>query len=168
MESIAAVTPLRMSLINVSSLEELEAQFNPAELNEKIGAEFAKIKIQGLSHERMQFAGTTNNAFSFTLFFASMNGGPERQAYNMRARRFLKSACYPRGGLSGLVSSGGAPRIIFAWPGIATITTFITSVEFSYQRFNFTGEPVYFSAKVSLERVLDGLLTSEDVFAGKD
>lgn len=164
----SAVTPVRMSIVNMVTLEQLDAQYNPTELTEKLGAAYSRASVPGMSHEILQFGTTKNATMDFTLFFSSANGGPEQQAHNERARRFLRSTLYPRGGVGGIVSTGGPPPCLLVWPNITRMKCVVTALSFSYQRFNPQLAAVYYSAQVTVESVFDHLVTSEDVLAGKD
>ena len=161
--SSVAATPLRMSIVNLVTDEQIEAQYNPTEFDETVGAAFARQAVQGLSHQVMQFSNTENYKCNFTLFFSSVSGGPFTQKAIERTRRFLMSMCYPRR-TAGTVRSGGAPRALFVWPNLISLTCFVTSVKFNHRRFNLLGKSVDYSAAVTLEEVRDALITSEDVF----
>ena len=52
---VAAQTPARMSIANVSSGESIEAQFNPTELEEALEVNWARQTVPGLSHQPLQF-----------------------------------------------------------------------------------------------------------------
>lgn len=158
-----ATDPAKMSIVNLVTSEQMDAQFNPTEFEETVGAQFARLNVQGLSHQVTQFSYTENVKITFTLFFISVDGGPFTQKAIERSRRFLMSLCYPRK-TAGTVRSGGAPRALFVWPNLVSLTCFVTNVKFSYRRFNFRGKLVDYSAQIALEEVRDALITSEEVF----
>lgn len=159
-------TPEHMTVVNLASGDELEAQFNPAELQETVGAEYASQTVLGLSHRILQFIASNNDAFEFTMFFSSANGGPIGQRGIERARRFLRSLVKPRS-TAGTIKTAGAPRALFVWPGLLSVTCVLKVAVFNHQRFNLNGASVFYSAKCTLEEIRDTLITSEDVFAGK-
>lgn len=159
--------PAKLKLVNLASLEELDAQLNPVDLGEKIGADFGRIKSQGASGERLHFLNTKNATYDMSLYFTSANTGPEGQAHMDRARLFLHSLVHPRLVANGPISSGGAPRVLIMWPGFMSVTVFVTELDFKYTRFNKEGTPVAWSCKIAFERVLDGFLSSEDVAGGR-
>lgn len=162
------IAPPKMKLVNTVTLVELEAQYNPTEFTEKVGANYARQAVLGNSHEILQFANSKNDVIDFTLYFSSANGGPAQQQEIERARAFLRSMTRPRGGLVGAIKSGGAPRCLFIWPNMLSMEAVITEVAFQYTRFNLLGRPCFFQAKVTLERALDGFVSSEDVYEGDD
>jgi len=159
-------TPEHMTVVNLASGDELEAQFNPTELEESIGAEYASLTIVGLSHKLLQFIASNNDTFKFTMMFSSANGGPVGQRGIERARRFLRSLVKPRS-TAGTIKTAGAPRALFVWPNLLSVTCVLKTATFKHSRFNFNGASVFYSAECVLEEIRDTLITSEDVFKGK-
>jgi hypothetical protein len=155
--------PPKMALVDLTTLERLDAQFNPTEFTETIGAAWASIVIPGLSHVVRQFDHTESLVYDMTLFFHSVNGGEEAQAVIDTARRFLLSKVYPRP-IAGLVKRGGAPRLLFVWPGQVSITCGLMKLKFQHQRFNTQNlKTIAYTATITLEEVRDELLTSDTV-----
>lgn len=162
MDSLADDPP-RVYLVNTSTSDELEAQYNPTELEETFGAEYARQKVVGLSYEVMQFVNTKNYAPKITLVFSSM-AGVQQHERNKQARRFLAAATYPRA-RPNTMSAAGPPRILFVWPSLISIVCVITECKFKSTRFNKRMEPVEMAAEVTIEEIRDVLETSEEVFA---
>lgn len=160
---VAAQTPARMSIANVSSGESIEAQFNPTELEEALEVNWARQTVPGLSHQPLQFVNTGNLKFTLELQFEAQNAATDVDR-NLQARRFLQSLCYPRRGAANVVR-GGPPRVLFVWPTFVSLTCVIASLSFKYSRFNLAGTPIYFTAKVALEEIRDVRLLSEEVLA---
>jgi hypothetical protein len=160
---VAAQTPARMSIANVSSGESIEAQFNPTELEEALEVNWARQTVPGLSHQPLQFVNTGNLKFTLELQFEAQNPATDVDR-NLQARRFLQSLCYPRRGAANVVG-GGPPRVLFVWPTFVSLTCVIASLSFKYSRFNLAGTPIYFTAKVALEEIRDVRLLSEEVLA---
>jgi hypothetical protein len=160
---VAAQTPARMSIANVSSGESIEAQFNPAELEEALEVNWARQTVPGLSHQPLQFVNTGNLKFTLELLFEAQNPASDVDR-NLRARRFLHSLCYPRRGAADVVG-GGPPRVLFVWPTFVSLTCMIASLSFKYSRFNLAGTPIHFTARIALEEIRDVRLLSEDVLA---
>jgi hypothetical protein len=160
---IAAQTPARMSIANVSSGDSIEAQFNPTELEEALEVNWARQTVPGLSHQPLQFVNTGNTKFTLELQFEAQNATTDVER-NLRARRFLQSLCYPRRGATN-VAGGGPPRVLFVWPTFVSLTCVIASLSFKYSRFNLAGTPIHFTAKVALEEIRDVRLLSEEVLA---
>lgn len=155
--------PPPMVLVNMVTNEALEAQFNPAEFEEVLGANYARQTVPGLSHQVLQFVHTENTKYNFELFFESANGGPAELKRNLDARIFLQAACHPW--RAGGVKRGGAPRLLFIWPKLISLSCVVTGLSFKYTRFNIEDDPVVFTAKVVLEEVRDTIVTMDDVIA---
>lgn len=160
---VAAQTPARMSIANVSSGESIEAQFNPTELEEALEVNWARQTVPGLSHQPLQFVNTGNLKFTLELQFEAQSATTDVDR-NLQARRFLQSLCYPRRGAANVIG-GGPPRVLFVWPTFVSLTCVIASLSFKYSRFNLAGTPTQFSAKLALEEIRDVRLLSEDVLA---
>lgn len=156
-----STTPEAMTIVNLNTQEELKAQFNPEEVQENIGATYAKQAVPGLSHTVKQFVHTNDTAIAFTLMWSS-HGGPAAHAYANYARRFLQAAHFPRR-VAGSIARGGPPRLLFVWPQMYSLTSVMMTCQFNYKAFNFKGAPIIFSAQVALEEIRDGFLSSEDV-----
>jgi hypothetical protein len=160
---VAAQTPARMSIANVSSGESIDAQFNPTELDEALEVNWARQTVPGLSHQPLQFVNTGNTRFTLDLQFEAQDPTSDVDQI-LRARQFLQSLCYPRRGAADVIG-GGPPRALFVWPTFVSLTCVIASLSFKYSRFNLAGTPVQFTAKVALEEIRDVRLLSEDVLA---
>lgn len=157
-------TPARMSLVNTLTGDELEAQFNPTELEEFVGVNWNRLPILGLSHMPKQYQQTQNYKPSFELAFRAFDDRGNRLDDCMRARRFLMSLCYPaRGGAD--VVSGSPPRVLFVWPTLISLTCTIDSLTFRHTLFNIQGTPIHSSAKVELDEIRDARICMEDVYA---
>lgn len=159
---VAAQTPARMSIADMSSGESIEAQFNPTELEESLEVNWARQTVPGLSHQPLQFVNTGNLKFTVELQFVAQSAAELEHA--LAARRFLQSLCYPRRSATN-IAGGGPPRVLFVWPTFIALTSVIVSLSFKYARFNLAGAPVGFTAKLGLEEIRDVRLLSEDVFA---
>lgn len=155
------VAPPRVFLTSVSTGSRLEAQYNPTELAETIGATYAKQKVIGLSHQVKQFTNTDDLTHTFTLKFDGTRSIAQ-QTMNMRARALLHSWCYPRRDANS-VGRAGPTRVIFVWPGLVQLTTVILTLAFKYERFNVQMEPIQWEVAVGIEEIRDALLLAEDV-----
>lgn len=150
-----------VTLVNVRSGETLEMQFNPQGLEEKIGANYARQTVPGLSHQVMQFVNTKNITYRTELFFESANSGPSGQARILDARRYLMSVCHPRQA-GGAIRTAGAPRLMLVWPGFFSVTCVLIDVTFRYNRMNVANVPCAFIAQTNLENIRDVMVTSEE------
>jgi hypothetical protein len=151
----------RGTLGNVETGETLSFQFNPDELKEELGVEFAKLMPLGYSHKPLQFKGVDNRTITFELILDAMSVNGGVSGINT-ARRFLLSLCYPTKA-AGDVASGGPPRVVFTWPGLGTLTGRITKVGFTFKRFNKSLKPTLTIAQVAIEASSERRIYSEDV-----
>ena len=162
----------RMSITDLTTLEEVEMQFNPSELTETVRIDWARLRIPGLSHERLQFNHTENYKATFRLIFDALtensSGISIRRgndaARNLDTRNFLMSLCYPKQGAA-TVSDGEAPRVLLVWPNLISLTAKIDELKFHHSRFALDGTPTFFEVDITLEEIRDTRLTSEDVRA---
>lgn len=161
-ESILNEAPAKMALVNLSTGERLEAQFNPERLEEALAATYAKQKVPGLSHTVKQFTNTEDLVETFQLVFSANGKAQGARRALLEARAFLMSLCYPRL-VTSLVEGGGAPRALFVWPNFISISAVVTSLRFRYEKMSKEGPPVIMVVDVTLEEIRDSLLVSEDV-----
>jgi hypothetical protein len=170
-ESNLHYIPERMALTNIETGDGITAQFNPEEITEKVVVNWNDLEIMGLSHQPKQYKSTKNAQIDFEMGFDAHSVRPVIQsgvavtdgpAY---ARRFLLHLCYSRREAQD-VQGGAAPRVLFFWPELFSLTAVITSVEFKHKRFIRTGKPVIFTAKVTIEEARVTRLFSEDVLTG--
>ena len=159
----ASRVPARMSVVNLTTGESIEAQFNPTELEEVLDVNWARQVVPGLSHQPMQYVHTGNEKLTLELHFDALDPTTDL-AQLLRARRFLLSLCYARRGAQDLLG-GMPPRVLFVWPTLVSLTTVITALSFKHSRFNLEGTPTLLTAKVTLEEIRDVRLVAEDVLA---
>lgn len=154
--------PAKMALVNLGTGERLDAQFNPENLEEALGAVYSKQKVPGLSHTVKQFSHTDDLVETFQLYFTANGRGEAARTALLNARRYLMSLCYPRLATS-LGDLSGAPRVLFVWPGFISLSCVITSLKFKYPRMGSDGPPTIMQVDVTMEEIRDTLLVSEDV-----
>lgn len=156
----AIVDPPKMQLVNIDKATSIEAQFNPTEIDEELAVLYNRLQVLGLSHQPMQYQGTGNHQFSFELAFrAADNQGKNLLADVYARRNFILSLCYP----SRQPATGAPPRVLFIWPGLASLTCKITSVRGKHTFFNKKAFPVYFAMQIGVEETRDVRIYSEDV-----
>ena len=153
----------KVTFINMSTNEVLEAQFNPSTFDEDIAVNYAALTVPGLSHQVLQFIHTNNMKYGFELFFHAVNGGPTELERIREARKFLLSVCHPRQATT--ILRGGAPRVLFVWPGIVALSCVVRSLKFKHNRFNKLAEPIAFLVKVMLEEIRDLSVSSAEIRA---
>lgn len=150
-----------MTLVNVITNAFIEAQFNPTEFEEQLGVNYARQTVPGLSHQVKQFINTEDVKYQFELFYQCADSGTFGLERMLTARKFLYAACHPW--RADGINRGGAPRILFIWPKLISLTCVITSLKFKYTRFNIEGDPVAFTATVGLEEIRDVFVSMEDI-----
>ena len=152
--------PNRMYITDLTTLETMEAQFNPAEFDEVLKVRWARFNSPGLSHERLHYDQTENHKVSFELTYDALAGATVDG--NLDARNFLLSLCYPKAGAR-TVNDGEPTRVLFVWPNMISISAVIGELKFKHSRFNKQGKSTFFKVDVQLEELRDTRLTSEDV-----
>lgn len=154
----------RMVLVNMVTGEARTPQFNPSEFEEKLGTIYAKLTVPGLSHEVQHFINTVNTTYTFELFFHCLDGsGPAGLEAILADRRFLHALTHPRRG--GGIERGGAPRVLFIWPKLISLTCRMADLTFTYTMFNSEGAPTAFKVKVVLEEIRDVFVGMDDILA---
>lgn len=152
----------RAKLVNTRNGKSQTFQFNPTEWEEALGCEFSRQVVPGLSHTVMQFINTRNREVSVELYYDNANYKAGTLGTNpiLYVRRWLRSLVYPR--KAGGRVTGGAPRVLFVWPGFLSFTAFVVDLTLTYVQFNKKGEPSAMRIELMLEEVRDEMLFSED------
>ncbi|RUO91493.1 peptidoglycan-binding protein [Corallococcus sp. AB018] len=164
--SIAAglARPPRCLLVNVLTSEAMECLFNPTQLTEKLLVNWNRLAVPGLSHQVLQFQGTSNRQlagveFYLDAFFATQ----QADASNiMEFRAFLRTLTVPPAGTEGVLATA-PPRVLVLWPGVLTVECVVASVEFQYRQLAVDGRVLVYTATVTFEEVLDTRVTSEQL-----
>jgi hypothetical protein len=156
--------PPRCVLVNVTTSESLECLFNPTQLAEKIQVNWNRLQVPGLSHQVLQFQGTGNRQLSSVEFYLDKRFATEQPGDTdiLEFRRFLRALTVPPQGTEG-VPATAPPRVLFIWPGVLSIETVVTDVEFQYRQFSIDGGVLVYAATCSFEEILDSRITSEDL-----
>lgn len=148
-----------LTIGNLATQKYIVAQYTPTRVQEELQANFERLKVMGLSHEVLQYTGTSNHKLSFTLDF---NGDPSTGQTAQQQRLFLLSNGYPSR-KSRNVKSGGPSGIVVDWPELLNLTCAQLAVKIEHDLFLPSGAPQRFSAQVSFEELRDVRLYSEDV-----
>ena len=141
--------PPRLVLVNLVTLEELEAWMNPPALSEQRGAQWNRLAIPGLGYQALQFGGTTNRKLAdLTLVF-------DRRTHPYAdldvARLFLDGLVAP----AAPAPASGPPRVLFVWPRLLSIETIVESVELTHDHVAVDGTPMAMTAKITFEQVVE-------------
>lgn len=83
--------PDRGSIVDVTTAESLEFTFNPEEISELDGAEWAKQKVQGVHHPRLQYGSGRGRQVSLVLRLY----GPHKNKTVRQQVNWLRSLAYP-------------------------------------------------------------------------
>jgi hypothetical protein len=158
----AVAKPPRCFLVNVTTAESLDCLFNPTQLAEKVQVNWNRLQVPGLSHQVLQFQGTGNRQFSAVEFYLDKVFAAEQPGDTdiMEFRRFLRSLTVPPEGTEG-VPATAPPRVLFIWPGVLSVETVLTDVEFQYRQFGADGAVLVYAATCTFEEILDARVTSE-------
>lgn len=160
------LTPDKVLLLNMVTEDSIAVQYNPEQLKEQIGVSYADLTVPGNSHKRSHFINTENVNYTFDLQYRAIGKGPAEYARIQRARLFLKALAHPW--KSNAITRGGAPRVLFVWPELVSLTCKIKSLEFTYTNFRLTGGPIAFTVAVVLEEVRDVFVSMDDILEQGD
>ena len=153
--------PARMSLVNIATGADIEAQFNPSEFTESLNVNYARQIVPGLSHQVLQYVNTNNVNVPLNLFFDALAEGATLQILTA-AKAFLQHLAYPRRGAQNVVG-GAPPRVLLVWPQVLSLTMALTGLAIRHTRFNVGGAATLMIARVTLEEIRDAKLFSADV-----
>ncbi|WP_253997372.1 CIS tube protein [Myxococcus qinghaiensis] len=164
--SIAAglARPPRCHLVNVLTGEAMECLFNPSQLTEKLQVNWNRLAVPGLSHQVLQFQGTSNRQLSGVEFYLdAFFATQQADTSNIMAfRAFLRALTVPPAGTEGVLATA-PPRVLVLWPGVLTVECVVASVEFQYRQLAVDGRVLVYTATVTFEEVLDTRVTSEQL-----
>lgn len=152
--------PDRMYITDLQGLV-IRAQYNPAEFEEQLRANWQGSEPVGLSYHPLQYVSTENKTLALELVFDAGVEGQTLQGI-LEARRFLMSLLYPRAGARS-VREGQAVRVLFVWPGFMALNCVVRELGFKYEAFNVQGTPTRYKVNVKLEAIYDHRLYHEEI-----
>ena len=160
---IVGTRPARCCLVNVTTAESIDCLFNPTQISEKVQVNWNRATVLGLSHQPLQYQSTGNRQLSGVEFYLDRFFAAEQpgDVDILDFRGFLRALTVPPQGTEG-VPETSPPRTLFIWPGVLTIETVLTDLEFQYKQFALDGSALVYTATVSFEEILDARVTSED------
>ncbi len=160
---IVGSKPARCSLVNVTTAESIDCLFNPAQLSEKVQVNWSRLTVPGLSHQPLQYQSTGNRQLSSVEFYLDKFYASELpgDVDILDFRGFLRALTVPPKAMEG-VPATCPPRTLVVWPGVLTIETVLTDLEFQYKQFALDGSVLVYTATVSFEEILDLRATSEE------
>lgn len=154
------IAPSRMTISNLETNETYTVQFNPEAFEEEVQANWNQLTVPGLSHQPLQFGHTTNETFTFSLFWRATT--PDELEKMRQDRRYLKSLCYPRANAENVVG-GAPPRVLLVWPRMLSLTCVVRQVNFTHEHFNRYGQARVTRGTLKLEEIRDVRISSEEV-----
>ena len=153
--------PSRVSIASVDTGRSVDAQFNPDEIEEKLGVNWKELEIMGMSHKPLQYQNTENLQLTFEMGFNAMATDGD-QVFSTRL--FLESLCYTKRGAADVI--GGAPsKVLFSWPNLFSLTCVIVSLTFKHKRFRQSMQPSAFTAAITIKEIRSTRLFAEDVLS---
>lgn len=150
--------PTRMHLVDLSTGEDIEAQFNPEDLDLLLEVDYARPTVPGQSHQQMQYVATKNLVTKFTLYCLAQSERDRDLVDSFSS--FLMALCYAPAGST--IFEGSPGRVMFIWPRVATLTCRVTTVHFKHSHFAKDGGSLRYTAELTLEEARDSRLTAED------
>ena len=142
----------------------MECLFNPTQLTERLQVNWTRLAVPGLSHQVLQFQGTSNRQlagvdFYLDRFFAQQQPS---QVDILQFRGFLRALTVPPKGTEGVLATA-PPRVLFIWPNVVTVECVVASVDFQYRQLAIDGAILVYTASVTFEEILDTRVTSEEL-----
>jgi hypothetical protein len=160
LDTALARRPPRVTLVNLSTRERLDAQSNPASIQLALTVGYGRAQVPGLTHEVLQYTGTKNLRIPMQLEY-NAGRGPDALAELQKAQLFLQSAAYPV--RSDDISGTSPPHLLIVWPNYLSLEAVITSLTIQNTQFNHTGAPVRFTARINLEEFRQARLLSDSI-----
>jgi hypothetical protein len=160
----ALVSPPKCLLVNVTSNETMACLFNPTQLVERVGVNWNRVAVLGLSYQPLQYQSTSNRQlpgveFYVDKFFAAQApGDPDIDD----VRNFLRALTVPPAS----AEMAPPPRVLVIWPKVLVIETVLTELEFQYRAFAGDGSALLYTATCAFEEILDARVTSEQRRSG--
>ena len=160
----AAIRPARGHLCNVRTGEMMEFLLNPTEFSEAVDVEYQQIKVPGLGHRVLQYDSTANATVPFEFYldkyFAAETFTDDPDIQNFK--RFLQALTVPSRGAEDVLG-GAPPRALVIWPNVLSLTCVVRRLEFRYQRFDFFGDVLMYTARTNFEEIRDVRMASEEL-----
>lgn len=148
-----------LTIGNLATREFIVTQYTPTRVQEELSSMYEELKVLGLSHQPLQYSGTTNHKISFNLDF---NGSPAQGQTALDQRRFLLANHYPSRSQRN-VKATGPSGIVVDWPGLFSLVCVQMSVKIEHEIFLPSGAPLKFSAALTFAELRDLRLHAEDV-----
>jgi hypothetical protein len=139
----------RLVLMNLTTLEELEAWANPPALSEQRAAQLNRLSVPGLGHQPLHYGGTGNRRLADLELIFDRRTHP--YADLEAARQFLDALLVP----VRTTVPAAPPRVLFVWPKLVSLEVATESVELVHEHFAVDGSPMAMTAKLAFEHVVE-------------
>ena len=148
----------KMSLFafDYPQLEEIEAQFNPEELDFSFSPNYDTVDIIGGTNRPVHYTGNDNPTVPINLRFWAVTASEMARLYD--ARNFLMRAVYPVA-LTGVTSA--PTRILLTSPNIVCVTGFIRKLNIKHLLWAASGKIRNFEAHIEFEILPGQEITAE-------
>lgn len=168
----------RVTLVNLVSMEEMEALCNPEILKARVAVNYASQEIVGMSHQLLQYSSTGNTELTEVEFFVDARIAKERGFVSRQVRPDLPGSTvqfesYLEAFLgfmlaltappspAGDISSGSPPEVLFVWPGAGvSLRCRVTSLEYEFRQFATSGKPLVYMCTASFVESRDQRISS--------
>lgn len=144
-ESLRATQKVR--LVNLETLEEFVAQFNPPEFAHASSVEYTRHAVVGLSYQPHQYGHTTNREFTVTFQFKVERPSDKREYES--SVNLLMALQHP------LEPGGSPPDVLFVWPNLASFPVKVLAVSSRHVQFNAELAPTRTDVDVMMMRIRD-------------
>lgn len=155
--SVAA--PDRISIVNLSNTQTIEAQFNPGEFSIAVQANYQQQQVPGAGYQPLHYINTTNPTIPLDLYYRVVT--EDEMQRRLEAESFILSLLYPRRG-AGSIPQAAPPRALIVWANMS-LQCVVRSLTIKASRFNVWGETAEETFSLGLEEIHDGQIFSEDV-----
>lgn len=139
----SAIKKLSFFAFDYPQLEELEAQYNPEELEFKFSALYDTVDVLGSTNRSEHYTGTENPTVPINLRFWATTNAEMARLYD--ARNFLLRSVYP----VSLVGVTSAPtRILLTLPNMFAVTGVIKGLTIKHCHWAASGKIRNFDASI--------------------
>jgi hypothetical protein len=177
--SSGAKNPQKAGILNTDTGELRRFIANPTEVTVALEAQWNEIVGMGADFEHLHYHHTTSPVITFDVTYSRIVFAFSRMADRFGAtgradmeetreefdkhRRFLISLLYPRGNIND-VQRRSPPYVIFLWPNFLALRGVFKSLTMKHSQFATTGEPIEFTASVTVKEARSYRLTSADAY----
>lgn len=153
--------PVKVSLVNIDSGEEIEVLANPTELTEARKVGWSKITVPGLSHRPAHYTGSENAALRVSFWIDAHVAREKGGSFDVEGfANFCRAFTVPR--IQGGEIAGEPPRLLFVWSVLSMICR-VESLDLSFTSFDEDGGPLQYTAAFTLSEARDTRISSQQM-----